>query len=169
MLSLSHPCNTGKVCVSVCGWGGGGGITFHPVGTRRWTGACFLAHLLIYLPITTTPFTSYTHKHTHALRLQEFRAGDTRTPLNSTSRLFSNEYLTSVAQLITDPNLCALLTLCTHRLTHTRMRKKRLRVKKHWLNFPKQPGQPCPNVLNIILKLSFDWAKWPRSWICLQH
>lgn len=33
--------------------------------------------------------------NTHTLRLQEFRAGYTRTPLNSTSWLLSREYLTS--------------------------------------------------------------------------
>lgn len=81
---------------------------------KRSTGACFLAHSLIYLqpPPPLSPLT-------HALRLQEFRAGYTRTPLNSTCWLHSNEYLTSVAKLITEQSLRALLTLYTHPPTHT--------------------------------------------------
>lgn len=157
-----------SVCVSVCGWGGGGGITFHPVGTRRWTSACFLAHLLIYLPITTTPFTSYTHKHTHTrtevARVQS-RGHKDPSELNKLALFQRISHLSCTAH---NRSESALLTLYTHSLTHTHTHTK-LRVKKHCLSFPKQPGQPCPNVLNIILKFSFDWTKWPWCWISLQH
>lgn len=104
--------------VCVCG----GGHHFPPCWHRRGqpVHVFWLIHSFTYNHRHPYhPSHTHTHTLTHALRLQEFRAGYTRTPLNSTCWLHSNEYLTSVAKLITEQSLRALLTLYTHPPTHT--------------------------------------------------
>lgn len=106
-------------CV-VCGWGWEGASLSTLLAQARSTGACFLAHSLIYLPPPSPLTHTHTNTHTEVARVQS-RVHKDPSELNKLAPFQRISHLSYTAH---NSSLRALLTLCTHRLTHTQAHVK---------------------------------------------
>lgn len=99
--------------------------TFYPLGiSARSTGACFLAHSLIYLPITTIPLTPYTH--IEVVRVQS-SVHKGPTELNKLAPFQKISHLSYTAYSRAEPPCSPYLeNTKTHTPTHTHTYKTQL-------------------------------------------